>query len=379
MHVIVGSPGRFHTFDLARELESRKVLRRIYTAYPKYKVDTVDKRLVASFPWIMVPMLLARKLGLRRLADEVNSFVLSSFDAWMARRLERCDVFHCLSGFGLASHSVAKEKYGALTICDRGSTHILKQNELLRQEHARWGLPYRDIDRRIVERELMEYEVCDRIFVPSTFVFDSFVEKGIAREKLVKIPYGVDLSLFHPLPKTDDVFRVLYVGALSLRKGLPYLLDAVCGLDLPRFEVWLIGDVFPEVVPFLKRYTGRYRYLGVVPRRKLAQYYSQASVFVLPSIEEGLALVQAQAMACGLPVIATPNTGSEDLFTSGIEGYVVPPGDPAAIREKVLHLYEQPMERQAMSEAAMRRVRSIGGWREYCTQIIAAYAQLGFR
>ena len=85
----------------------------------------------------------------------------------------------------------------------------------------------------------------------------------------------------------------------------------------------------------------------------------------MPSIEEGLALVQGQAMACGLPVIATTNTGAEDLFTDGVEGFIVPIRDPEAIREKLLRLYHDPELREEMSRAALSRVQSMAGWDDY--------------
>ena len=360
-------------FDLARQLEKRGHLAALYTAYPRFKVDGLPRDRVRTFPWLMVPVTVAARLGIRAWQERWQYWVAESFDRWMASRLESCDVYHCLSSFGAKSHLVAKERYGALTVCDRGSTHILYQDEILAEEHARWGIPYRGIDRRIVDRELQEYHACDRIFVPSSFAYRSFVEKGVPEAKLAKIPYGVDLTLFRPVPKAHDIFRVIYVGALSLRKGIADLLEAVCPLRLPGFEVWLIGSCLPEVRPFLQKWEGRYRYLGVIPRKELYRYYSQGSVFVIASIEEGLALVQAQAMACGLPVIATTNTGAEDLFTDGVEGFIVPIRDPDAIREKVLYLYERPEVRQEMSRAALRRVRTLGGWETYGSMVVRAY------
>ena len=84
--------------------------------------------------------------------------------------------------------------------------------------------------------------------------------------------------------------------------------------------------------------------------------YSQGSVLVLPSIEEGLALVQAQAMACGLPVIATTNTGAENLFSDSVEGFIVPIRNPVAIRDKVEWMIGHPIERTDMGAAALQRV-----------------------
>ena len=127
----------------------------------------------------------------------------------------------------------------------------------------------------------------------------------------------------------------------------------------------MIGALEAEMRPIMAKYEGTFRYLGAVARGELHKHYSQASVLVLPSIQEGLALVQAQAMACGVPVIATENTGAADLFTDGVEGFIVPIRDARAIREKILTLYENPAMREQMGEAALARVRNIGGWDDY--------------
>ncbi|MDR7523656.1 MAG: glycosyltransferase family 4 protein [Armatimonadota bacterium] len=376
MKVCVGSPGRFTTFNLARELERHGHLHTVYTGFPPWKVDGVPRERVRSWPWLISTRMLASKWGFRWFERSWNRLATENFDNWMSHRLEPCDVFHCLSGFGIGTHQIAKERYSALTICDRGSAHILYQDEILAEEYARWGIEYNPIDRRLVERELQEYDLCDLIFVPSSFAYRSFVEKGVPEAKLVKIPYGVDLSLFRPLPKEDDVFRVIYVGAMSLRKGIPYLLDATAGRDVPKLEVWLIGGLDPEVKPFLARYEGRYRYFGIIPRSNLYKYYSQASVFVIASIEEGFGLVQAQAMACGLPVIATTNSGAENLFTDGVEGFIVPIRDPEAIRDRVLYLRKHRDVRDEMGRAALQRVRKLRGWESYGEQVLAAYRQV---
>ena len=371
--VCIGSAGRFHTFDLARQMERLGYLGQLYTGYPKYKVDALPPEKVQTFPWAIVPTILLGRCGLHGLQKRANVLAIRSFDRSMAARLERCDIFHCLSSFGLRTHRVAKERYGAITICDRASSHILYADEILREEYASWALPYRPIDRILVERELQEYETCDLILLPSSFAYRSFLQNGVPESKLIKIPFGVDLSLFRPVVKEDDVFRVIYVGALSLQKGIPYLLEAIARLRLPKFELWLIGSSLPETRQFLVNFEGSYRYFGVLPRRELYKFYSQSSVLVLASIQEGFGLVQAQAMACGLPVIATAHTGAEDLFTDGVEGFIVPIRSPEAIREKVLYLYQNPERRETMAKAALQRVQLLGGWDSYGNQIARCY------
>ncbi len=319
------------------------------------------------------PQVAAGRLGLGRLEARLNERAVRAFDRWVAGRLGPTDVFHCISSFGVESHRAARERYGALTVCDRGSSHILYQDEVLRDEHARWRVAYHGIPASLIARELEEYETCDVICVPSAFARRSFLERGVPSDKIRRVPLGVDLQLFQPQPKEDSVFRVIYVGHLSLQKGVQYLLSALCAPGMPKIEVWLVGAVADEVKSVLGQYRGRYRYVGVVPRAKLSWYYSQASVFVLASINDGFGLVQAQAMACGLPVVATANTGAEDLFSPGVEGFVVPIRDPEAIRERVLHLYTHRDVREEMGRAALRRVRALGGWDTYGAQAVEAY------
>lgn len=350
-------------------------LTRLYTAYPKVKVDNLPSDKVRTFPWVSVPMVLLERAGFHGMKRTMTRFAIESFGRWMAKNLVACDINHALSSFGLEANRIARERYGALTICDRGSAHIVYQNEILAEEYARWNVPYQPIDPWVIDRELQEYEESDLIFVPSTFAHRSFVTKGISDKKLRKVPYGIDLQTFHPVPKKDGVFRIMYVGALSLQKGVQYFLQAVSKLRIPGLEVWLIGGLLPEVKPLLDRYKDRIRYFGVLSRTQLFEYYSQGSVFVMPSVQDGFGLVQAQAMACGLPVIATTNSGAEDLFTDGKEGFIVPIRNADAIYEKIMYLFENPRERDEMGRLALSRVQQLGGWRTYGERVSAYYEE----
>ena len=92
---------------------------------------------------------------------------------------------------------------------------------------------------------------------------------------------------------------------------------------------------------------------------------SRSHVLVLPSVEEGLALVQAQAMACECPVIATRATGAEDLFTDRIEGFIVDDRDVDALTARLQQVADDPALRERLAAAARLRVQGIGGWDAY--------------
>ena len=127
------------------------------------------------------------------------------------------------------------------------------------------------------------------------------------------------------------MFRVVWCGTLCVRKGIHYLLQAFHELDLKNSELILIGAIDEDFKLFLDKYKKtNIKALGPKPQKTLPRYYSQGSIFVHPSIEEGLSMVQLEAMACGLPLICTTNTGGEDIITDEKDGFVVPIRDVRA-------------------------------------------------
>jgi len=373
--VVMTSIGRFHFFDLARELQGMGYLERLFTGYPRWKVDDDLRDKTSCFPWLVTPQMALYRFGLQSVGDLLNQPATEMFDRWVGERLPECDVFMGMSQSGLQTIRTAKAR-GIKTICERGSAHIVTQNEILIEEYARHKVAFQGIPKWVIERELQEYNEADMIKVLSTFAYNSFLEQGVSENRLTVIPLGVDLNLFRPVAKEDNVFRVLYAGAMSLQKGLPYLLQAVSVLKLPDFETVLVGSMQNEVRSAFAAYSGAYRYNGVTPRSKLHWQYSQASVFILPSVQDGFGAVMAQAMACGVPVIATTNTGASDLFTDGVEGFIVPIRDAQAIHERIVYLYENPEVRRQMGEAALKRVQSFGGWNEHAQHTVQLLQKL---
>jgi len=147
----------------------------------------------------------------------------AALDAYVARRLPDARVFVGLSGCGLATGREARRR-GIKYVCDRGSTHIRHQHDVLRDEHDRWGLDFPGIDPRIVEREEAEYETADLVTVPSSYVQGTFTARGVPAHRTRVLSYGVDLQRFQPVDMPPaGRFDLLFVGGVSLRKGVPYL------------------------------------------------------------------------------------------------------------------------------------------------------------
>jgi len=381
MKVIISVGGRFHSFDLARELFRRDALKFIITSYPKFiikkwglpgnKIKSVIIKEIFERTYNKLPV------KLKNIANP-QFFLNELYDKLAMNILEESDIFVGWSSFSLHSLRKAK-KMGAKIIIERGSSHILYQNEILKEELEKICLnekcrilPHP----KIIEKELMEYEESDYIAIPSLFCKRTFLEKGVHENKLIHVPYGVDLSQFKQIPKKDKVFRVCFAGALSLRKGVLYLLKAFCDIKLPNSELILIGKASEELRPLLEIYNGKYKYLGHKRQSELFKYYSQSSVFVIMSIEEGLAMVIPQAMACGLPVICTTNTGGEDLVRDGIDGFIIPIRDVEKLKEKLIYLYENPEICRNMGLCAKERAKSMFSWDKYGDNIYRAYLKI---
>ena len=373
MRVVQTVFGVFHHFELARQLEFQGSLDHVYSTWPwaRLKREGLSRDKVATFPWIHGPEMLLRRYGADPawLLDHAGYANALLFDAWTNRALERRpvpDVLVGISGSSLTTgHAV--QRRGGRFVCDRGSSHQRYQDRLVSEEYRRWGITEAVTDPRDTRREVAIYDIADAITVPSTFAARSFVEEGVPQHKLHVIPYGVRLEQFQRVGEPPpDCFEVLFVGSVGLRKGVPYLLQAFDQLRGPAKRLRIVGSVSPEIRAVLGRLPQEHvEFLGALPQEQLPALMSTSHVLVLPSIEEGLALVQGQALACGCPVIATTNTGAEDLFTDGTEGYILPVRRPDLLAEAMQRLRDSPALQRHMSEAALERVKSLGGWDSY--------------
>jgi glycosyltransferase involved in cell wall biosynthesis len=377
MQIVQTVFGVFHHFELARELSERGHLRRVYSTWPwaRLKREGLARDKVETFPWLHVPEYLAARapVDLTWLRDPLGYANAVAFDRWTESRLKRSlrresriDALIGISGSSLRAGALI-QRAGGVFICDRGSTHQRYQEQILADEFRRWGVNTPPSDPRDTRREEAIYAACDAITVPSTAAARSFAEMGVPPEKVHVIPYGVRLDSFRPTGEPDpNTFDVLFAGSVGLRKGVPYLLEAFAQLRHPHKRLRIAGAVQEDIHSILPRLPmENVEFLGPVAQAELAALMSRSHVLALPSIEEGLALVQAQALACGCPVVCSTNTGGEDLFSDGVEGFIVPIRDPGALAERLQRLADDPALQRGMREAGLRRVQSIGGWKEY--------------
>jgi glycosyltransferase involved in cell wall biosynthesis len=362
--------GVFHHFELAHQLHKRHHLQRIYSTWPwaRLKREGLPHSLVRCFPLLHTADYLLNRTPLAspRVSSKLASWNTLAFDQWTNSQIEPCDAFIAISGAGLLTgHKV--QTAGGKFICDRGSTHQRFQENVVADEYRRWKLPLPLSKPHITIREEKIYALSDAITVPSTVARRSFIAMGVPAEKVHVIPYGVRLDQFTRTEgPPQNSFEVLFAGQVSLRKGIPYLLQAFDRLNHPNKRLTIAGAIQDDLRPLLATLpTEKVAFTGPLAQSQLAKKMSASHLLVLPSIEEGLALVQGQAMACGCPVLATTATGAEDLFTDGQQGFIVPDRDVNALTQRMQQIADNPTLQRQLSEAAMLRVKTLGGWDQY--------------
>jgi glycosyltransferase involved in cell wall biosynthesis len=301
-----------------------------------------------------------------RLPQSVSAELAYLSKLWLDRKSQKpagnSDIFLFYSGAGLGTARRLRQG-PVIRIVEAVNSHVLVQERILREEHKNLGLPFAGFHRREMARRVAEYREADAILCPSSFVRRSFIEEGFPEDRILLVPYG-----FTPpeIPisgeKNGDSFRVLYVGQISIRKGLRYLLQAFAKLKHPRKELWIVGPRTQLTgIDDLEIPDGT-SFPGPLKGADLSRAYQQASVFVLPTLEDGFGLVLGEALSFGRPVITTVNSGGAELIQEGIEGFSVPIRDTASILEKLQLLAGNPGLLERMSSAALVRGRLIGGW-----------------
>lgn len=191
--------------------------------------------------------------------------------------------------------------------------------------------------------------------------------------------YGVDTELHRPPDTGRDAWpvRVLFVGRLSTQKGPGYLVDAVARAHARlrgRARVVVVGDGEErealEARVRAEQLDDVISFRGWLSREDLARCYREASVFVLPSLDEGRSQAVLEAMACGLAVVATTIDGNAGLVEPGVNGLVVPPRDAAALADALATVVDLgPSKLAAMGDASRTRVAA-SSWREAATTYV---------
>lgn len=369
--------GKFFMMDLAKELYSINQLQALITAYPKIKLKefefTSNLVLTKPFPYAL-NVLINNNLSVSpkcRARMELSDFL--SVGKFSAARWDTCSNVVSMSSVALElGKKVLQTKY-SYTVC-RASRHIEDQLKILEEENDKWGYLGHLPGKEVVERELFDYDLADTIIVPSEICKDSFRNKGISIEKVkvVRFPF-IQKRLEHKNIEKQRKFVITFVGSVTLRKGIPYLLEALAMLKDFQLQVNIIGAYdrkFLDHLDRMKLLDKRVTFHGSLPRNEVASFLSITDIFVMPSVEEGWPIAWLEAMSLGcVPIVSnaickiseSPIRNERMFFESG---------NSADLADKISFYYNNHDALDMANFEIASTVMSSETWHEFAIKVL---------
>jgi starch synthase len=323
---------------------------------------------------------LLRRLSSARLPGTSIHDVYHALDRRVARRtadLKQLDAVYCYDEGALETFRIAKRR-GLKCVYEHPIAYWRVVRELQKEEaelYPEWAPTLAALgegDEKYARKD-EELSLADVVIVASTFSKHSLSQAPQSPKQVRVIPYGAPAARAEVSPRQSPNLRVLFVGSLTQAKGLGYLLQAA-EMTAATIELTLIGQRVSSTVPTAATLAA-HRWIQSLPHSLLLDEMSRHDVLVFPSLHDGFGLVLLEAMAQGVTVIATPNTGGPDLIEEGIDGFVVPIRSAEAIAEKLELLAADGDQLAAMKQAARRKAES-RQWAIYRQQIVALAQEL---
>jgi len=371
--------GDFHQLQLVPSLSKRVQIGKVYYAARRSR-GAVELELRPD----QAVNVFVKEYLVQGHARYMNHFRADLFYPWYdylweqvaLARWQPCDVLHAVI-HGNSRRLLAKARAtGSRVLGHPVNSHPLYLNQIMRNEHARLGLPIEAIGDP--GRVLAEIELCDHLFCLSRFVKDGYVSHGFPAERIsvIHLPIHTQNFTSQTEPPSTSPFRIVCVGQVSPRKGQIYLLEAWKRLNLPNAELVIVGTVHPGMGRLLAPYQGLFRHVPHMDQAGLARLFRSSWLCVLPSLEDGFGLVVAEALTCGTPVLVTESVGSADFVQPGENGYVVKPRDVEAMCEAIAGLYRSEEKRMTLRAGALSTAARLPTLRDACDRLVELYQRL---
>jgi glycosyltransferase involved in cell wall biosynthesis len=291
--------------------------------------------------------LLARWTPMRFSPGRSASLGFELFDRAVAQVVEPGDVHVGFSLQSLRTFEAARTRGCAELRLVSPTCHVDYVRRRYEEAYQRHPIEHSWLDETQCRRARREYELADTIVIASDYVRESFLEAGFSEERLDRFDLSAPPRFAPGMRPDDGVFRVVYVGALSVAKGTPLLVEAFSRLEAPEAELWLVGGCGTRGMRrWLAARCASDQRIRLAPGDPLPQL-QRANIYVHPSYQDGSPYAPLEALACGVPVIVTEDTGTKEMVREGENGRVISTGSVSSILKALRDARERSLDRRA--------------------------------
>ena len=323
-------------YQLVEDARLRGDLHKYYTTQPK-SGDTAGELInINSLKWLHCCTPFRFSLGW------MNYFNGEMFDRSVARRLVPMETFVGFNGQSLQSFKKARKLgYSKLELLS-ATAHIKHVKHQQNKSFNDTNIEYGWLNEAQYRKTLYEYSMADIIYVISSYAHNTFIAEGFPPDKL-RLFNLVTESRFKPTQNKvrDGIFRIIYTGAVSSMKGVPILIEAFYRFRSVPAELILVGSTSTRTMKrYMKNCIRKDPRIRVMPGDPLP-HLLRADVYIHPSYTDGFGFAPMEAIACGVPVIVTDDTGMKEHVKEGANGYIIPTGNYKAILDRLEYLAER--------------------------------------
>lgn len=368
---------KFYTSSYVNSFLLKKISESRFGSFFKrrYNPNLSSSKVVAN--WCFeVPEIIQRKLKGRN--NKSDEFVFKrdvKYDHYMANKLgsEKFNLFWGFQGSCLLSIEKANE-LGKYTVCELATAHVGAAQKILGDEmllQPKWANTINNLHfpASYVDRLNKEVGLADKIVAASEFTRQSLLQEGIDKEKIVKISLGVEISQVGYKKKafkdySSRPLKVLFSGAVTQRKGFSYIIEAFKNLNPKDIQLHIIGAITGEDNPILEEMDWVH-YHGAVSQSEMFALYHNFDILLLPSLFEGFGLVIVEAMAAGLPVIASDHSMAPDIINQFENGVLIPIRNASAIQTSVEYFRNRTSEEMINHSENARKSALEFSWKNH--------------
>jgi glycosyltransferase involved in cell wall biosynthesis len=310
-----------------------------------------------------------------------SSYSAAMIYGWQSKRyLKDADIFHVRSGSGFNGAIERAKANGMKVVVDHSIAYPAFMDKQLRDEYTKNGALFNlGMDNPFWTEIVEDCRKGDVVLVNSQFVKDTFVENGFAPEKIKVALLGVRKdfrSLKTNYDLKDDNLRILFTGGFGFRKGAEYILRALAELDKENFkyEFTCVGDSGGAIDLINEIGAKHITRVNTVPQDDLKSYLANSDVYLFPSLCEGCASSGMEALAAGLPVIATKESGLP--IEDGVDGIIVKSKNVDVIVEALKRVATDKAFRERMGKTAAKKIADNFTWEQYAHNVVNMYKEL---